>query len=351
MAWSGSGVFARIHNWVTDRDAAIDITASRMDAEMDGMATGITACLAKNGENAATANLPMGGFEHTGVGNSTARDNYGATGQIQDGSFVYAADSGAADAYVMTLSPVITAYATGQKFLMKAANANTTASVINIDSVGSKAIVDAEGNALTGGEIVASAYCELVYDGTAFRLQNPALGSVGAGKQSIWVSASSMVSRTTSGATYGETELATNDVMVASMAFDTSTDEFAQFSFQAPKGWDEGTISFQPVWSHPSTTTNFGVVFFLQGGSYSNGDAGDTAFGTAVSSTDTGGTTNDFYIGPESAAITIAGSPAEGDYLVFQVYRDVSDGSDNLAVDARLHGIMFFITTDANTDD
>ncbi|MBL4680853.1 MAG: hypothetical protein JKY88_09040 [Pseudomonadales bacterium] len=179
MAWNGSGVFTRVHNWVADRDAAIDITATRMDAEDDGLATGLTACLAKNGENAATAALPMGGFRHTGVGNATARNNYSAVGQVQDNAFLYAADSGVADAYIMTLSPAITAYVTGQQFLMKAANANTGASTITINGVGSKAIVDYAGTALVGSEIAAGRYYPLVYDGTAFRMTEAAAAPTG----------------------------------------------------------------------------------------------------------------------------------------------------------------------------
>ncbi len=117
-----------------------------------------------------------------------------------------------------------------------------------------------------------------------------------------------------------------------------------------PKGWNEGTLIFQAVWSHPSTTTNFGVVFFMQAVAFANSDALDTAFGTAVSVTDTGGTTDDIFISPESAAITVAGSPGAEEYVVFQIYRDVSDGSDTMAVDARLHGVRVHYTTDANTD-
>ncbi|PAQ05210.1 hypothetical protein CIT26_30890 [Mesorhizobium temperatum] len=82
----------------------------------------------------------------------------------------------------------------------------------------------------------------------------------------------------------------------------------------------------------------------------SNDDAADAGFGTAQSSVDTGGTTNDIYIGPESSAITIGGTPAEGDLVVFQIYRDVSDAGDTMAVDARLHGIHIYLTTNAATD-
>ena len=45
-----------------------------------------------------------------------------------------------------------------------------------------------------------------------------------------------------------------------------------------PKSWNEGTVSFVPVWSHGSTTTNFGVVWALQAVARSDDDAMDVAF-------------------------------------------------------------------------
>ena len=171
------------------------------------------------------------------------------------------------------------------------------------------------------------------------------------GQQTIWMPATAMISRASNGASIGSIETGTNKVMVETLDFDTAADEFVQFAIPMPKGWDEGTLFFQPVWSHPSTNTNFGVVFFMQAVALANSDALATAFGTAVSSTDTGGTTDDIFISPESAAITVDGSPGAEEYVVFQVYRDVSDGGDTLAVDARLHGVKVHYTTDNNVDD
>lgn len=170
------------------------------------------------------------------------------------------------------------------------------------------------------------------------------------GKQTIWVPAAAMYARTTNGAASGSVETGSNLVMLKTLDFDTSTQEFAQFMVAMPKGWNESTVTFQPVWSHPSTSTNFGVVWSLQGLARSDDDAGDTAFGTEQTSTDTGGTTNNIYIGPESSAITVGGTPAENDVVFFQVKRVPSNGSDTLAVDARLHGVKLYYTTDAATD-
>lgn len=350
MAFNGSGVFERLYNWVNDRDANIDITASRMDGEDDGFATGLSNCITKDGQTTVTADLPMATYKHTGVGNAAARDSYSAAGQVQDGGLKAVNDSGAADAYVLTLSPAITAYAAYQHFRFKAANANTGASTINVNGVGAKNITDTDTNALIGGEILANGYYEVVYDGTQFQLLNPEKATIGTGKQTIWIPAVAMIATTTNGAASAVTELATNDVMVGSYNFDASTEEYAQFGVAMPKGWNESTVTAKFFWSHPAATA-FDCIWGLQGVAFSNDDALDTAFGTAQEVTDSGGTTDDLYVSAETSAITIGGTPAEEDYVIFQVYRKAADGSDTLDVDARLMGVRILYTTSANTDD
>lgn len=187
-------------------------------------------------------------------------------------------------------------------------------------------------------------------DNSASALKKTLLQYIGAGKQTIWFPAGSMTPRTTEGAASGTIETTTNRVMIKTLDFDTATQEFAQFSVQMPKGWNEGTVTFLAVWSHAATATNFGVAWSLAGLALSDDDAQDTAFGTAIVVTDTGGTTNDLYRTAESAAVTIGNTPAEGDVVVFQVARVPADGADTMAIDARLHGIALFYTTNANTD-
>jgi hypothetical protein len=171
------------------------------------------------------------------------------------------------------------------------------------------------------------------------------------GKQSIWIPAGAMIPFVTNGAAAGLVELSTNKWPLSTLDFDTTTQEFAGFCVRMPKSWNEGTVTFVPVWSHASTTTNFGVVWGLDAVAISDDDAGDAAFGTAQTSTDTGGTTNDIYQGPESNAITIAGSPAAGDLVQFRIHRDPSNGSDTMAIDARLIGVLLLYTIDTLKDD
>jgi len=171
------------------------------------------------------------------------------------------------------------------------------------------------------------------------------------GVQQIWIPAVAMYGRTTNGAASGTVEMSTNREMFKTLDYDPTTQEFAQFAIRMPKQWNLGTITARFVWSHPSTTTNFGVVWGLQGYAFSDDDAGDVAFGTAQIIADTGGTTNDIYITSATPAITIGGTPIAEDYVIFQLYRDPANGSDTMAVDARLHGVTLYITTNAMTGD
>lgn len=171
------------------------------------------------------------------------------------------------------------------------------------------------------------------------------------GQQTIWVPAAAMYGRTTSGAAQGTAETATNRVMLKTLDFDTTTQEFAQFAIQMPKGWNESTLICQFIWSHAATTTNFGVVWGIEAVGFTDDDAADTAFGTAVQIADTGGTTNDIYITSETAALTVAGTPTAEEYVVFQVKRVPADASDTMAIDARLHGVKIHYTVDAAKDD
>jgi len=171
------------------------------------------------------------------------------------------------------------------------------------------------------------------------------------GRHTIWVPAVAMIPRTTNGAASGSVETTTNKVMLKTLDFDASTIEYAQFAIRMPKGWDEGTVAAVFVWSHAATTTNFKVSWGLQAVAISDDDALDAAFGTAQYANDTGGTTNDAYASPETSAITIAGTPAAEDLVIFQVLRKADDGTnDTLAVDARLHGVTLYYTVNAPTD-
>ncbi len=166
------------------------------------------------------------------------------------------------------------------------------------------------------------------------------------GAQDLWIGAAAMWTKTTSGcAAVAKTEMTTSLVNIQTLDFDSSSQEFAQFTIALPRNWNNGTVTAKFYWTAASGSG--GVVWGLSGGAYSDDDALTVALGTAQTSTDTLLAANDLHISPATSAITLAGTPADSDFLAFQISRNPSDGSDTLAVDAKLLGIMLTITTDA----
>ena len=167
------------------------------------------------------------------------------------------------------------------------------------------------------------------------------------GPHQIYIPAGAMKTRTTNGAAAGSTETTTNKIMVDSLDFDQSTQEYAQFSLRMPKSWDEGTVTMAFVWTATATGN---VIWGGQGVAISNDDVLDAAFGTAQEVTDAVTAANDLMESAATIAITIGGTPAEGDWVVFQVYRKAADGGDTVAADAKLLGVVVTMTTNAATD-
>ena len=187
------------------------------------------------------------------------------------------------------------------------------------------------------------------FDNTNWIISNST--ALSSAKQTLWIPAASMRPSTTNGcSSLNQLEIAANQPEILSLDFDPGTEQYAQFSVAFRKSWDEGTVTASFSWSHSATSTNFGVVWGIQGVACSDDDAMGASFGTAQTVTDTGGTTNDIYVTSETSAVTIGGSPAEGDVCFFRVYRKAADASDNLAVAARLHGIKLFYTINNLSD-
>jgi hypothetical protein len=174
-------------------------------------------------------------------------------------------------------------------------------------------------------------------------------GGYSGGVQSVPVLAGAMTPRTTSGAAAGTSESATNKIMRSTLDFDGTSNEYAQFLCPMPKSWNESTVTAQFIWEAPGGTGN--VVWGIQGVSISDDDVIDAAFGTAQTVTDGVTATTDVMQSAFTSAITIGGTPAEGDLVCFQVYRDAANGSDTLnAIDAKLIAIRLNFTTNASDD-
>jgi len=59
VPFNGAGMFVRLRNWVEDATAGIKIRADYHDIEDDNFATGISQCIAKDGQSTVTNNIPM----------------------------------------------------------------------------------------------------------------------------------------------------------------------------------------------------------------------------------------------------------------------------------------------------
>jgi hypothetical protein len=167
------------------------------------------------------------------------------------------------------------------------------------------------------------------------------------GVQDLFFPAGAMRPRITNGCSaVTPVEFATSLVNLYVLAFDQTTQEFAQFDIVPPRKWNNGTITATPVWTSQSGTgtVQWGVSF----GSYRNDDALTVALGTPQTSDDTLLATNDFHSGPDTSAITPAGTVQDGNLLVAQISRNPA--SDTLNADALLIGLWLHFTTNAAID-
>lgn len=91
---------------------------------------------------------------------------------VQNGLWVFAADSVGTDAYAITLAPAVTAYVTGQGFTFSAGTANTGAATLNVNALGAKTIKKNHDQDLETGDIESGKIVQVIYDGTNFQMQS-----------------------------------------------------------------------------------------------------------------------------------------------------------------------------------
>jgi hypothetical protein len=96
--------------------------------------------------------------------------NVALISKVQQEAYVYAADTGTANAYAVTLSPPPTIVA-GSEVVFKAANANTGVSTLSVNGT-SYPLTKNGAAALTGGEISAGQVITAKFDGTNFQISN-----------------------------------------------------------------------------------------------------------------------------------------------------------------------------------
>lgn len=88
------------------------------------------------------------------------------------------ATTGSANAYVLAtgLTTALTAYVTGQSFLIIPNFTNSGAATINVDGLGTKNLTKNGTTALASGDIVSGTIYRIAYDGTQFQVLGPLSG-------------------------------------------------------------------------------------------------------------------------------------------------------------------------------
>lgn len=172
MSYNGSGTF-NINTAGQPVVTGTIITSTAFNLLTSDLATGLTTALTKDGQTTPTANIPMGAFKITGLGAGTAATDAAQYGQLQAGATSIATVTGT-DTLTGSVTPALTAYATGNLFSFVAANTNTGAATINLNSLGAKSITKLGSTALSAGDIVSGQVHLIEYDGTRFQLLNPA---------------------------------------------------------------------------------------------------------------------------------------------------------------------------------
>ena len=91
MPYNGLGVFNRVYSWVQDAANGVFVDATRTDTDSDDIADGLTNCVTRDGQSPPTANLPMGGYKWTGMGNGSDNTDSITYGQVYTDTGTFAA--------------------------------------------------------------------------------------------------------------------------------------------------------------------------------------------------------------------------------------------------------------------
>jgi microcystin-dependent protein len=168
--------------WQEADAAGVDIVSDDHDTHDQDIADGLNQALLKDGGNTATANIPMGGFRFSNLGDATTLNQAVTARQFLNNSVQYCSVGGTANTVALSTGFSATAYTAGFTVSWVVGATNTGPVTINVDNIGAKALVRADGahTALQAGDLPVGALVEAQYDGTRFQLRSPATTSTSA---------------------------------------------------------------------------------------------------------------------------------------------------------------------------
>jgi hypothetical protein len=140
---------------------------------MSDIAAALTASISADGQTSPVANLPMGGFKHTGAAPAAAVDEYALAGQVQHQAFnvIQGAAMAVVNVYTGTLPLGLTTFTNGMFviFVVPTPGSNTGPATLSINGGAANNITDGNGGPLGAGALGPGAIALLGWDGTNWR--------------------------------------------------------------------------------------------------------------------------------------------------------------------------------------
>src|SRR3954462_3763421 len=110
MPFNGSGTFVRVHDWTDDAAGLIKIRADRHDEEDDGFATGLSNCIARDGQSTTTQRIAFAAGSQINSGTAAVpATNFSGdtdTGVFSPNSDQWAVSPAGAQRFLVTTSGV-----------------------------------------------------------------------------------------------------------------------------------------------------------------------------------------------------------------------------------------------------
>ncbi|NIR63989.1 MAG: hypothetical protein GWN76_08505 [candidate division Zixibacteria bacterium] len=196
----------------------------------------------------------------------------------------------------------------------------------------------------TTGEVVTAAMMNTIRDDLDY------LYAADYGEETVYVPVSAMWAET--GSEPADQAILDNGTIVhPARGFDAAADEFLNFNLCMPKRFDNSTIVVKFIWTVDAGGAAGNVVWAAEAQLLDNDDAIGNDPTTQATVTDAWIANMDVHSTDWTGAIGDGTVTDENPFVEFRVGRLGSNGSDTLAGDADLLGVLVRWTSDLATDD
>lgn len=177
MPRNGSGTFVPPSNSWNPAVGGTTISSTDFAAQLSDLASGLTSSICADGQTPISANLPMSGFNHTGVALGVNANDYARLDQLQQSQVGWLVGAGTANAITASYSPAIASLTDGLLLAFRASGVNTsTTPTFAPNGLTAHTIVKAGGKPLELGDLagnLAEYFVRYNLANTRWELLNP----------------------------------------------------------------------------------------------------------------------------------------------------------------------------------